>query len=139
MRVQLRRARRRGRGGGRGALRALSEARGLLGRGEGAFACAGMSGAGGEAARAVGSKRAMTKAEAMAAELMREDQMMMGLWDQKLRRKPQVLESMFGADISLKVGVSVKQRKDVKIGFGRQNRNAMKNGRERRGKKNVKH
>ena len=56
-----------GDGGGRGALRALSEARGLLGRGEGAFACAGMSGAGGEAARAVGSKRAMTKAEAMAA------------------------------------------------------------------------
>ena len=48
------------------------------------------------------------------------------------------MESCFGSDISLKVGVSVKQRKDVKLGFGRQNRNAMK-GRERRGKKNVKH
>jgi rRNA maturation endonuclease Nob1 len=74
----------------------------------------------------------------IGTEILREDQMMMGLWDQRLRKKEKVVESMFGADISLKVGVSVKQRKDVKIGFGRQNRNAMK-GRERRGKKNVKH
>ena len=66
--------------------------------------------------------------------ILREDQMMMGVWSQKLRKQPKAAESMFGEDILSDVGLSLKSRKDVKIGHGRNNRNAMR-GRERRGKK----
>ena len=66
--------------------------------------------------------------------LLREDQMQMGLWNQKLKQKQKAIESFGGLDVLDKVGLTVNQRSDVAFGFGRKNPNSRK-GRERRGKK----
>ena len=67
--------------------------------------------------------------------LLREDQLMMGIWSQKVRSKAQEQSSMFGADVTEKTGLSVKKGANITVGAGRRNPNAQKNGRERRGAK----
>lgn len=68
--------------------------------------------------------------------LLREDQLMMGAWHQKMKKGNKELQSIFGSDITSGVGLAdITKRDDVKVGFGRRNPNATKFGRERRGKK----
>lgn len=73
--------------------------------------------------------------------LLREDQMMMGAWNQKVKMRSggkarSDAQSMFGRDIASNVGchTSSASTDDIRVGFGRRNPNAAK-GRERRGKK----
>jgi RNA-binding protein NOB1 len=68
--------------------------------------------------------------------LLREDQLMMGAWRQKVIKGSKAVSSMFGSDISDTVGLGdLTKRDDIQVGFGRRNPNATKFGRERRGKK----
>lgn len=73
--------------------------------------------------------------------LLREDQLLMGVWNQKLKmrsggRAKSAAQSIFGRDIATNVGCKVNSvtDDDIRVGFGRRNPNAAK-GRERRGKK----
>ncbi|CAM9726795.1 unnamed protein product [Discosporangium mesarthrocarpum] len=66
--------------------------------------------------------------------LLREDQLLSGIWAQKTRRKVKDVSSMFGEDVTLNVGLTVSKSPDIVVGYGRRNPNAAK-GRERRGKK----
>lgn len=73
--------------------------------------------------------------------LLREDQLMMGAWNQKVKMRSggkakSSAQSMFGRDIASNVGchASAMTSDDIRVGFGRRNPNAAK-GRERRGKK----
>lgn len=72
--------------------------------------------------------------------LLREDQLMMGAWNQKMKissggKAKNAAQSMFGRDIATNVGChATSVSSDIKVGFGRRNPNEAK-GRERRGKK----
>lgn len=73
--------------------------------------------------------------------LLREDQLMMGAWNQKVKMRSggkakDAAQSMFGRDIASNVGchANALTSDDIRVGFGRRNPNAAK-GRERRGKK----
>jgi len=73
--------------------------------------------------------------------LLREDQLMMGAWNQKVKIRSgghakNAAQSMFGQDIAANVGCNAISMgaDDISAGFGRRNPNAAK-GRERRGKK----
>lgn len=73
--------------------------------------------------------------------LLREDQLMMGAWNQKVKirsggKAKSAAQSMFGQDIAANVGCRAQSMRsdDINVGFGRRNPNAAK-GRERRGKK----
>jgi RNA-binding protein NOB1 len=73
--------------------------------------------------------------------LLREDQLLMGAWNQKVKMRSggkarNAAQSMFGRDIATNVGchASAVNTDDVRVGFGRRNPNSAK-GRERRGKK----
>jgi RNA-binding protein NOB1 len=74
--------------------------------------------------------------------LLREDQLLMGAWNQKAKQRSggkarSSAQSMFGSDIASTVGCNAKSinSDDIRVGFGRRNPNATKHGRERRGKK----
>jgi len=74
--------------------------------------------------------------------LLREDQLLMGAWNQKVKMRSggkanSAAQSMFGQDIAANVGCKAKSMNadDLAAGFGRRNPNASKGGRERRGKK----
>lgn len=74
--------------------------------------------------------------------LLREDQLLMGAWNQKVKMRSggksrNDAQSMFGRDIATNVGchASAVNSDDLRVGFGRRNPNATKGGRERRGKK----
>ena len=73
--------------------------------------------------------------------LLREDQLLMGAWNQKVKMRSggkakSSAQSMFGRDIASNVGchATAMTSDDIRVGFGRRNPNAAK-GRERRGKK----
>ncbi len=69
--------------------------------------------------------------------LLREDQLQMGIWQQKVKRRTKALSSMFGADITETLGVAVSKTAaadGIQYGYGRKNPNSQR-GRERRGKK----
>lgn len=72
--------------------------------------------------------------------LLREDQLLTGVWNQKVKMKSggqsrAPAQSMFGKDLATTVGCHANDGSgDWKTGFGRRNPNAAK-GRERRGKK----
>ena len=71
--------------------------------------------------------------------LLREDQLMTGVWNQKAKkaRGKKEAQSIFGSDIASNVRCHADLTKsdNIKVGFGRRNPNAAKGGRERRGKK----
>mmetsp|Transcript_28150 Transcript_28150/g.57093 ORF Transcript_28150/g.57093 Transcript_28150/m.57093 type:complete len:666 (-) Transcript_28150:131-2128(-) len=71
--------------------------------------------------------------------LLREDQLMVGAWNQKVRKSTSKKEaqSIFGSDIASNVGchADLTKNDNIKVGFGRRNPNSSKFGRERRGKK----
>ena len=73
--------------------------------------------------------------------LLREDQLLMGAWSQKVKMRSggkakSSAQSIFGRDIASNVGchANAMTSDDIRVGFGRRNPNAAK-GRERRGKK----
>jgi hypothetical protein len=73
--------------------------------------------------------------------LLREDQLLTGAWNQKVKirtggQSRANAQSIFGKDLASNVGCDAKalSTDDVRVGFGRRNPNAAK-GRERRGKK----
>lgn len=72
--------------------------------------------------------------------LLREDQLLMGAWNQKLKmssggKAKSDAQSMFGKDIASNVGCHTSSLSDdIQVGFGHRNPNSAR-GRERRGKK----
>jgi len=75
--------------------------------------------------------------------LLREDQLLYGAWNQKVKNRSggntsgKTTSCMFGSDLASNVGCQTNSipRDDLKIGFGRRNPNATSHGREKRGKK----
>lgn len=66
--------------------------------------------------------------------LLREDQLMMGIWRQRQRQHKKVMNSAFGENVAHDLGVKAEKQTSLVVGYGRMNPNAQK-GRERRGKK----
>lgn len=66
--------------------------------------------------------------------LLREDQLMMGIWGQRQRQHKKVMNSAFGENVAHDLGVKAEKQTSLVVGYGRMNPNAQK-GRERRGKK----
>lgn len=66
--------------------------------------------------------------------LLREDQLMSGIWRQKVVKIRKDVRSAFGEDVTADVGMHINKGAAIKVGLGRRNPNADK-GRERRGKK----
>ncbi|KDO21105.1 hypothetical protein SPRG_13811 [Saprolegnia parasitica CBS 223.65] len=66
--------------------------------------------------------------------LLREDQLMHGIWGQRQKASSKVMKSAFGEHVAHDLGVKVEKQTSITIGYGRMNPNAQK-GRERRGKK----
>ena len=81
------------------------------------------------------SKRNSDRKKKTTGILLREDQMLSGMWAQKSRKKESAT-SMFGEHVAESFGLSLTRSKGVQVGYGRRNKNAMK-GRERRGKKKA--
>ena len=65
--------------------------------------------------------------------LLREDQLLSGIWRQKVIKIRKDVKSAFGDDITSDVGLQVNKGANIKIGLGHANPNAKK-GRDRRGK-----
>lgn len=65
--------------------------------------------------------------------LLREDQLLHGIWRQKCVKIRKDIRSAFGQDVTNDVGIHINKGENIKIGLGRSNPNADK-GRERRGK-----
>lgn len=66
--------------------------------------------------------------------LLREDQLMMGIWRQRQQQHKKVMSSAFGENVAHDLGVKAEKHSSIVVGYGRMNPNAQK-GRERRGKK----
>lgn len=66
--------------------------------------------------------------------LLREDQLLMGIWGQRQRQHKKVMQSAFGESVAHDLGVKAEKQTSIVVGYGRMNPNAQK-GRERRGKK----
>ncbi|KAG9403674.1 Nin1 binding protein [Aphanomyces cochlioides] len=66
--------------------------------------------------------------------LLREDQLMHGIWAQRQKSSAKVLKSAFGEHVAHDLGVKAEKQTSITVGYGRMNPNAQK-GRERRGKK----
>ncbi len=70
--------------------------------------------------------------------LLREDQLMMGIWRQRVKRRTKAVDSMFGSDVTESLGLGPVGRtaaqEGIQYGYGRKNPNSQR-GRERRGKK----
>ncbi|RYH29511.1 hypothetical protein EON65_08255 [archaeon] len=65
--------------------------------------------------------------------LLREDQLLHGIWRQKLVKINKDVKSAFGEDVTSEVGIQLNKQEGIKVGMGKVNPNAQK-GRERRGK-----
>ncbi|CEG47875.1 rna-binding protein nob1 [Plasmopara halstedii] len=66
--------------------------------------------------------------------LLREDQLLMGIWGQRQRQHKKIMHSAFGEHVAHDLGVRAEKQSSIQVGYGRMNPNAQK-GRERRGKK----
>ncbi|RLN68261.1 hypothetical protein BBJ29_000844 [Phytophthora kernoviae] len=66
--------------------------------------------------------------------LLREDQLLVGIWGQRQRQHKKVMQSAFGENVAHDLGVKAERQTGIVVGYGRMNPNAQK-GRERRGKK----
>jgi RNA-binding protein NOB1 len=69
--------------------------------------------------------------------LLREDQLLSGIWRQKCVKIRKDIRSVFGEDVTSDLGMHINKSDSLKIGLGKHNPNAAK-GRERRGKSNRK-
>ena len=69
--------------------------------------------------------------------LLREDQLLSGIWRQKTVKLNKDVKSAFGDDVTSEVGLHLnKHEQPIRVGFGKSNPNSQK-GRERRGKKKT--
>lgn len=66
--------------------------------------------------------------------LLREDQLLVGIWGQRQRQHKNIMQSAFGENVAHDLGVKAEKQSGIQVGYGRLNPNAQK-GRERRGKK----
>lgn len=66
--------------------------------------------------------------------LLREDQLLHGIWRQKVVKINKDVKSAFGEDVTSDVGIQLNKQNAIHVGFGKNNPNAQK-GRERRGQK----
>ena len=66
--------------------------------------------------------------------LLREDQLLSGIWHQKAIKIRKDVKSAFGEELASDVGLHINKGQKIKVGLGKRNPNAAK-GRERRGKK----
>lgn len=66
--------------------------------------------------------------------LLREDQLLQGIWRQKVVKIRKDIRSAFGDELTSDVGLHINKSQNIKVGLGKQNPNAQK-GRERRGKR----
>eukprot|EP01039_Chlorochromonas_danica_P002877 gene2877-3141_t len=66
--------------------------------------------------------------------LLREDQLLSGIWRQKVVKINKDVKSAFGEDVTSDVGIQLNKHDNIRVGFGKVNPNSQK-GRERRGKK----
>lgn len=66
--------------------------------------------------------------------LLREDQLLSGIWRQKVVKINKDVKSVFGEDITSDLGLQINKSSAIRIGLGKNNPNSAK-GRERRGKK----
>jgi RNA-binding protein NOB1 len=69
--------------------------------------------------------------------LLREDQLLSGVWRQKVVKVNRDVRSAFGADVVSDVGLQLNKSAAIKVGLGRTNPNADK-GRNKRGSKHRK-
>jgi hypothetical protein len=65
--------------------------------------------------------------------LLREDQLLSGIWRQKCVKIRKDIKSVFGEDVTSDVGMHINKSQAIRVGLGQRNPNATK-GRERRGK-----
>eukprot|EP00596_Hydrurales_sp_CCMP1899_P005261 CAMPEP_0119034088 /NCGR_PEP_ID=MMETSP1177-20130426/1133_1 /TAXON_ID=2985 /ORGANISM="Ochromonas sp, Strain CCMP1899" /LENGTH=695 /DNA_ID=CAMNT_0006991319 /DNA_START=512 /DNA_END=2599 /DNA_ORIENTATION=+ len=65
--------------------------------------------------------------------LLREDQLLSGIWRQKNVKIKKNVTSFFGADVTSDVGIHINKGQAIVVGMGKKNPNSTK-GRERRGK-----
>lgn len=68
--------------------------------------------------------------------LLREDQLLSGIWKQKVIKIQKNIKSQFGDEITDDVGIHINKGMNIKVGLGKRNPNAVK-GRERRGKRKT--
>jgi RNA-binding protein NOB1 len=68
--------------------------------------------------------------------LLREDQLLTGIWRQKSVKIRRNVASHFGEDVTSDLGLHVNKGDAIVVGVGKKNPNAVK-GRERRGKKST--
>nr|CCA19989.1 RNAbinding protein NOB1 putative [Albugo laibachii Nc14]CCA23297.1 RNAbinding protein NOB1 putative [Albugo laibachii Nc14] len=66
--------------------------------------------------------------------LLREDQLLIGMWGQRQRQHRKQKQSAFGHHVAQELGVEAERAASLQVGYGRMNPNAQR-GRERRGKK----
>ena len=66
--------------------------------------------------------------------LLREDQLLVGIWRQKIMKIKKDVKSAFGEEIASGLGVHINKGAKVKVGLGHEDPNSMK-GRRRRGRK----
>ena len=66
--------------------------------------------------------------------LLREDQLLVGIWRQKIMKMKKDVKSAFGEEIASGLGVHINKGAKVKVGLGHEDPNSMK-GRRRRGRK----
>jgi RNA-binding protein NOB1 len=51
--------------------------------------------------------------------LLREDQLMMGIWAQKMKRRQKAVNSIFGSDITETLGMTIRKPvEDIHFGYG---------------------
>ena len=65
--------------------------------------------------------------------LLREDQLLTGIWRQKTVKIKKDIRSAFGDELTSDVGLHINKSQTIKVGLGKKNPNSQK-GRERRGK-----
>ena len=65
--------------------------------------------------------------------LLREDQLLTGIWRQKTVKIKKDIRSAFGDELTSDVGLHINKSQSIKVGLGKKNPNSQK-GRERRGK-----
>lgn len=70
--------------------------------------------------------------------LLREDQLLTGVWKQRARKKEKLTTMFADCNIADLMAPKLTLGADVVVGFGKRNPNAMK-GRERRGKPKPSH
>uniref|UniRef100_M4BE36 C3H1-type domain-containing protein n=1 Tax=Hyaloperonospora arabidopsidis (strain Emoy2) TaxID=559515 RepID=M4BE36_HYAAE len=63
--------------------------------------------------------------------LLREDQLLVGIWGQRQRQHKKVMQSAFGENVAHDLGVKAEKQTSITVGYGRMNPNAQKGAKGR--------